>query len=248
MKRKFLLVIIIVLIICIGIYNIIYAADNTCKLELSVVSNYIKPGDYIEVTLKVSDIQAENGIVAVSGVFEYDSSIIDEDIFEDNNIEKIEFSTCNGWKTPDVSSNYLYITTRNLEATANSGDVMKMKIPTKSIIEDGSYNITFKNIEIATDSSSFIINDITAQINIKNTMNDNQGENQGQDKETEQDEKPNQIQNINNTSTSNIANTNISNITLPKAGLSTYIGITLVIVSIVGGISYFKYKKYKSIK
>lgn len=269
MKNKILTIATIFLIFCLFISNIVIAADNICKLSLNASENQIKPGDIVEVILKVSDINAENGIAAVSGIIEYDT-----DVFE-----KIEYEAGNNWATPTIIENSILINTSNLESTKANQDILKIKLTTKSSVKDGAYSITLKSIDVSTDDDSFTIDDISTKVNIKsestntdNDTNENQNQNQSSTQETnttgnqtenedKSESKPeNKVEStidnkdagksnvLTSNKENNTINANVSSSNLPKTGITNHIIIFIVGALIIATVSYFKYKKYNSMK
>lgn len=231
MKSKKYIISILLIVISVIFNTITYAADSSCKLSLNVGKNEVAPGTTVDVTLKISDISAGDGIVMVSGLVEYDETAF----------EKIEYTACTNWEKT-ATENYIYMNTASLEATKENQDVLKLTLTTKGDVADGTYKVSFKNIDITTDDGVFTVGDIEANVSVKKQSND---ENQGGNKDENQmvNKNENKVVTVNNTKPSN-TNTTI----LPKTGLTTYLGIIIVIAVIIGIACYVKYKKYSSIK
>lgn len=159
MKRKICLFSILVLIINFILGSISYAANESCKLTLNAEGSDVIPGTTIDVILKVSDINAGDGIAMISGFVEYDETAF----------EKIEYIPCSNWGKSEVE-NYIYINTESLEVTKENQDVLKLTLTTKEDVADGTYKVLFKNIEVTTNNDIFTVEDIEVNINIKKVI------------------------------------------------------------------------------
>ncbi len=276
MKRKKYIVSILIIVISIIFNNIAYAADDSCKLLLNVGKSEVEPGMTVDVTLRVSDINAGTGVVMISGLVEYDETAF----------EKIEYTACTNWQKT-VTENYINMNTESLEATKEDQDVLKLTLTTKGTIKDGTYKVSLKKIEVTTDTDAFTLGDIEANVNIKkqskddsqdgnkdNDQNGNKDDNQNGNKDNDQngdkddnqndgkEENPNggidQSQsgnksenledNKNDNKVINEKDITLSDTSIPKAGLNTYLKIIIAVAVIIGIVCYTKYKEYSSIK
>lgn len=260
MKRKKYIVSILIIVISIIFNNIAYAADDSCKLLLNVGKSEVEPGMTVDVTLRVSDINAGTGVVMISGLVEYDETAF----------EKIEYTACTNWQKT-VTENYINMNTESLEATKEDQDVLKLTLTTKGTIKDGTYKVSLKKIEVTTDTDAFTLGDIEANVNIKkqskddsqdgnknNDQNGNKDDNQNDGKEEnpnggiDQSQSGNKSENLednkNDNKVINEKDITLSDTSIPKAGLNTYLKIIIAVAVIIGIVCYTKYKEYSSIK
>ena len=153
---------------------------------------------------------------------------------------------------------FFAINTSNLESTKENQDICKIKVKTKSTIAEGSYNVTLKSIEVATDDNSFKVDDVIGNIVVKKETN--KIENEVESKNAIQNDNSNMndketTPNSNNNAVKDTKQNKILETTdkmakgqLPKAGFVKNIGIIIIAILMIGVIAYFKYKKYSSIK
>ena len=157
MKKLISILVISILVISMGIFNV-YAEEDTpiCELEFKKSAESIAPGGVIELTLAVSNIQG-NGIAGVSGVMEYNP-----DLFE-----KVEYEDTTNWEKPALIDSAIDVFTKSLSNEKDDQDVFKMILTTKESISTGNYDVKLKNIEITTEDDVYTIDDVEAKIVIK---------------------------------------------------------------------------------
>lgn len=157
MKKLISILVISILVISMGIFNV-YAEEDTpiCELEFKKSAESIAPGGVIELTLAVSNIQG-NGIAGISGVIEYDA-----DLFE-----KVEYEDTTNWEKPSLIDTAIDIFTKSLSNEKDDQDVFKMILTTKESVSTGNYDVKLKNIEITTEDDVYTIDDVEAKIVIK---------------------------------------------------------------------------------
>lgn len=225
--------------------SFVMATGESCKLMFSSSNSDVKVGETVELTLKVSDIKAESGIAAISGLLVYD-----EEVFEEITYEK-----SNDWGHLQELENVLFITTTNMESTTKDSEVLTIKLKTKSNAKPGEYVVKFTKIEAAGDNGLvFNVDDIESKItlnsleeNNKNEVAENNNEvvkndnNISTNTNKDSDKKENSTKTV---STTNNLNDTISSKLLPKTGIKQgVIVITVITIVIVLGILF--YKKYK---
>lgn len=237
MKIKKYIFSILIMVITIMLNNIVYASDNSCNISLNIGKNEVEPGSTLDVTLRVSDINAGTGIVMISGLIEYDEAAF----------EKIEYTECTNWQKT-ITENYINMNTVSLEATKEEQNVLKLTLTTKEKITDGTYKVSLKKVEVTTDTDAFSLGDIEAKVNIKKQLNDDNNKGESKEDNINEGQNDNNVENKDNNDVVNVEDTTISNTIIPKAGLSMCVGIISAVILIVVIVFYIKYKEYRKIK
>ena len=250
MKKKLGVILFLIIMILNTSISFVMATGESCKLMFSSSDSDVKVGETVELTLKVSDIKAESGIAAISGLLVYN-----EEVFEEVTYEKSD-----DWGHLQELENVLFITTTNMESTTKDSEVLTIKLKTKSNVKPGEYVVKFTKIEAAGDNGLvFNVDDIESKIilngleennknevaeNNKNEVVENNNKNDNNiDTNTNKDanKKENSTKTV---STTNNLNNTISSKLLPKTGIKQgIIVITVITIVIVLGILF--YKKYK---
>lgn len=246
MKKFLLKTAVIILIICISINTITLAANNSCTLSLDANTTSIEAGKEVTVLLKVSNITGD-GIVAFNANIEYDSNIF----------------TCKSnaddegtWKEQSFLEKNLMMTRSDLEASTDNQTVAKLVFKAQDNAQIGKTTIKVSNIEFVTDNSSFKIDDVSLDINIKevsntgeNTDNGNKPEegnkNEGTNNGSQQEESKNK--GTDSGSQSGKYNANQASTTLPYAGVQPFLVLGIIISIILLTIFYYKYRRYKGV-
>lgn len=174
MKSKFLKIFTIIIFFAfIVMSKYVYAADAnnpkgyTCSATLTANKTSVKPGEDITYDLKVSNINAGNGLKMVNFyIGNYDSSKFDCKV---RNYDEDKWSIIN-------SEGYITITSNNTEAWKTNENLAKIIYTPKTGIVDNTYQEKITNIKATTDDDSVInLSDIT--LNIKVESNPNTGDN-----------------------------------------------------------------------
>lgn len=238
LKLKSLLSI-LTLVTVISLTGFVSAFSLNMKLDSS---SKLKAGDTVEVTLKISNIDAGEGIDAVMGTLDYDKNVFEE-VTEDN------FEGLNKWNVNIYSTDSQKFTVTKSSKVNQASDILKLTLRAKSTISVDSTTITMKNV---TASGGSVDTGGTGDIQVQNvsiTIS----------KET-QNEKPPVTNEVKNEVTGNVtdktntnANTNsvtkINNISgatsgkLPQTG-ENILGIVaaITIVSIIAIVAFIKYR------
>lgn len=238
MKKKLGIILFLIIMILSTNISFVMATGESCKLMFSSSNSDVKVGETVELTLKVSDIKAESGMAAISGLLVYD-----EDVFEEITYEKSD-----DWECLQELENVLFITTTNMESTTKDSEVLTIKLKTKSNAKPGEYVVKFTKIEAAGDDGLVLnVDDIESKITLNSLEENNKNEvvkndnNISTNTNKDSDKKENSTKTV---STTNNLNNTISSKLLPKTGIKQgIIVITVITIVIVLGILF--YKKYK---
>lgn len=237
------MIITIVLIMMLGV-TVNAETSNTFKANLTATNTTIKSGEYVTVTLKVSDINmGDNGINALEGTIKYDTTIFEE-------IKSTDIQSYNNWATTynDENSNmngkFLAV---NLSAGIKEDTkILSIKLKAKeSITETKETTITIQDIE--SNNGTDLINVGSKSIKIKVEVEKKETE-KPKDETTNKTEQPkNETVNkiTQNTSKSNTTN---SNTKLPATGIEDTIAMLIVVVLIATVGLGMKCRKWRGLK
>ena len=235
--RKILLLLVI-FIICIGMLGIksLAADDYTCTLELVPDKKEIQVGESVTFAINVSNIEAGSGIAIYNGVIDVDTNIFDLEVKPDDD---------NIWGVTLIEDS-LTITKSNYESTNEDQTIGKIILTAKENIELGVQTLTLKSNEFSTDTESFTIGDVSANVTIvKDNAGDQNNTNTGGNSSSGGNNTNISGNNIpSNSIVPNSPNSQNAGLTLPKTGLVGDFLIIGIIVGVVAGIvTYIKYKR-----
>lgn len=243
LKKKIIITINLCLLL---ISTIVYADGGNVIIKTS--DKNIKLGEQFVVTISATCNDGINGL-------SIESLIYDKNVFEIVNSEVVS----NNWV--DMSGDNEITIMHNSNQTVNESDIYKITFKVRKNANIGETTIKTgkiilnsdaqSNDTINIDSQSIKINVITETNTTENNINkanaiDNTTENNinktnAIDKITE-----NTNIKVNNANT-NIKNDSIANKNIPKTGINKYIPIIVILITIIGGIAFIKYNKYKKI-
>ena len=265
MKRKFLIIALVVVLVIALLVNTVNADSFIATITPSKTT--VAESTEFTVTVKVSNIDAgENGINSISGIFSYDTKVFES-------ITSSSISGLNGWQPnyfPDTGKIVLLKTS----FAKNDEDVLQVTLKTKASTAGKSGVISFKSVTASNSNSDIQASDISTTITIGNTSQEaNSGGNSASPINI--NSRNNTIQNsnttpiVNNTNrnstgnnviksnvvtpstVNNQPNNNTSNESaktesdIPYTGASDNIMKAIFVVLVIAGISYFKYESIK---
>ena len=220
--------------------NTIALADTNYAVSMSLTSDSkLKEGDTVTVNVNLTNINAGNGIDALTAQLDYDTNV-----FETVTTSDIKSAT--SW-TPTFASQTNKMTALKNEKVKTSETVFSITLKVKSSISVDSTKVTLKNIVV---SGGIVANGGTGDINV-NDISVTISKAKATESTTENTTKNDEItisKNENKTTGSKTKNTvakdnTTAKKTLPKTGLQEYGVIAIVVVAIVGTFSYFVYKR-----
>ena len=122
MKKNVKILLISLLILSIiSITGSVSAFSVEMKLESS---SKIKPGNTIEVMLKISNIDAGNGINAIGATLEYDKNVFDE-------VTQDSFVGVNSWSIGSYSTETQILTILRSSKVNTASDILKLTLRVK---------------------------------------------------------------------------------------------------------------------
>lgn len=238
-NKKILISVIIAIIILVAMIGNVNAASYTFSFTANPTQVTAKLGDTITVNLGIADIdQDSDGINAIQGDMSYDKELF----------ESVEIvSAGNNWAVSlnNEENNSLkgrfVISNMNSVKEAGTVAVLKAKIKSDATVTSGTINL--KDVFSSYGTTETAKTNKTITVNIEESIN-NPTES---DKDNSTEQKPTTTtNNIQTTTTANTTNTNKNNATvtkLPKAGLSSWIIVGIVVAMIGSVIGYIRYKK-----
>lgn len=229
------------------------AADYSCKVSLLVNNNgQVKKGESITILVKVTDIQAGEGIAACDTRLEYNS-----DVFE---------CTVNGegeWGALGAGDG-TFVFSRNLpEAISTDQTIAKIVLKAKTDAPIGKQTFKLTKMEFSTENEKFTVADVSTSITIadntgssdNNNNNNNNDNNNGSNGSGSSENGSTGNGSNGNGSTGNgstgtetknpstINNPSSSNNVIPKTGLTDVLIVGAIIGTIVAVVFYIRYKK-----
>lgn len=243
--KKGILSVIIAGIIAFTIVTVSFAATYSVKITLKdVTSADIEQGTTITFLIKLSDIDVENGIGAISGKFEYDTNVFEK-------IEAADVKAGSGWGSISYNDQNddegRFVTERAAgDAVTENNDLMEITATVKLNAPTGRTEIKISNITASDGNEDITIADVIAAVAIvgDNPSNSNNNTNTNTN---------NGINNNNTDGNNNaipndtIENNATPNGTIPDTGIEDYTMPFILILLVVAVISYIRYKKIKNI-
>lgn len=235
MKRNFKrLVILTILVTIIFITGKVSAAS--VSMSLSSNSKLVE-GDTVVVTLKISNIDAGDGIDSITGILNYDKNI-----FEEVNLNN--FEGVNNWNILNYDVNEGKFTAIRSTKVNMQSDILKVTLRTKTNITDNSSSIEIKEITTGGGvnnggTGDIKVNNVNITINKVSEINFNVDTNQ---QSSGQININSQINNLNEIVNNKISDNNISNTNIPQTGEEYGIVLAIAVVTVVSIIAYIRYK------
>ena len=226
-NSKMIATLIIAIMLLVSIALPVKAASYPFTFSVNPEKVNAKPGDTITVDLGMADIdQTGDGINAIQGDISYD-----ENIFE--NVEIV--TAGNNWsvslnQSADSSLKGRFVI-NNMSNQKNTQVVAKLKAKIKSGVTASTATIDLKNVFSSYGTTETAKTNKTVTVNIQTSSQSNTNGNSSSSQNSTATQKSSNTQNT-------AKNTN-----LPKAGLSSWIGVGIVVAIICAIIGFIRYKK-----
>ena len=276
MKKK-TISIMLMMIVCIAMLTtVVRAEEPACRIDLTPSKNELKEGDILELSINMLDIKETRGIAGILAALEYDKEIFELQYIEDNDIrETIKNTEFKDAKILYSGKEFIDNTEKgawyvlsikdgiygNVIADPQKKDVeiATIKFKVKSGIKEGTTSISivepevFSPEDISTNNGAKGKKIATARTSVKIVSNSGE-QTQNNNVTTNNNNNNNVNTNINtNTTTNNNSSTNTNsqsnkqpNKNIPYTGAQDFIPF-IVLVSVIGIVSYIKYNNYKDI-
>lgn len=226
-NSKIIVTLIIAIMLLVSIALPVKAASYPFTFSVNPEKVNAKPGDTITVDLGMADIdQTGDGINAIQGDISYD-----ENIFE--NVEIV--TAGNNWsvslnQSADSSLKGRFVI-NNMSNQKSTQVVAKLKAKIKSGVTASTATIDLKNVFSSYGTTETAKTNKTVTVNIQTSSQSNTNGNSSSS------------QNSTSTQKSSNAQNTAKNTNLPKAGLSSWIGVGIVVAIICAIIGFIRYKK-----
>ena len=164
MKNKLLSIGLIIFGVIFILSTLVYA-ESSFTVIMTPSESTIEEGREFTVTVKISNLNVDNGINSLSGVLEYDTAVFEE--ISESSIEGL-----NNWDIKYDDASGKVELTKNTFATSTQ-DVFQITFKTKSSISKKSGEISYKDIVASNSEEDIEATDISTSINIGSGSSDN---------------------------------------------------------------------------
>lgn len=213
---------------------------NAATASMSLTSNSkLVEGQTVEVTLKITNIDAGDGIDAIQGTLNYDKNVFEE--VTDENFEGI-----NRWNIQGYSSESGIFTFLRSSKVNMQSDVLKITLRVKSAVVVNSSIIEIKELsasggDIASGGTGdILVQAVNVTINKVSQITDPSTNTQANTQTNEQS--TNIIANNTSKINSTVKGNNASNTKLPQTGDEYGIILAIAVVAIISIIAYIRYR------
>ncbi len=142
MKRKIFIISIIMLILT-SVFTIdVYAQSSITSATITISSDKEKynPGDTVEFTISLKNLQADKGIMTLGAYLEYDSNLLELDT---------TIKGLSGWTNGTINTETNRFIVSRDSRSSNNEDIAKISFKAKEVINDTSAKISLKKLELA---------------------------------------------------------------------------------------------------
>lgn len=170
--KKFISMIMMILLIIMTMISYTSAASNTYSVNMYLEDTQYKQGDTIYIPVKLEDIDIEQGVVAFNTIIEYDKEVF----------ETVKFQKTDQWQTPTLVEDLIHSTTDSMQPSKEDQEIMTLVLKVKSYAKLGETQIELSEFEVS-DTENTIENagaavsvEIIEGDNIQNTVQQVQNE------------------------------------------------------------------------
>lgn len=183
------------------------AADYSCKVSLLGNKSEVKKGDSVTFLVKVTNIQAGEGIASFNGMLEYDSNVFECTVSGDDE---------GNWQKQGLVENSLSMTRSDLVANSSDQTIAKIVLKAKSDAAIGKQTFKLTKMEFSTGDDTFTVADVSASITIADDTgsgdnNNNNNDNNNNNNNDNNNNNNNNDNNNNNNNNNNADNNNSNN-------------------------------------
>ncbi len=163
------------------------AVDYTCKVALMANKEEVKKGETITILVKVSEIQAGEGIAFFNTLLEYDSNVFDCQVSGDDEGK---------WQKVSLIEKSLSMNTSDLVAISSDQTIAKIELKAKENAPIGKQTFKLTKMEFSTGQDTFSVSDVSANFTI--TEESNKDDDNTQNNANKNETTGNNINNSNN--------------------------------------------------
>lgn len=130
------------------IINIVSYASNTYEVKMYSSKAKILAGETVNISVRLENIELENGIAAFSTLLLYDKDIFEEPII----------TSAKNWAKPIVVENLIQSTTETIQPTNDNQEIMTLSFKIKENAKLGETEIKLSQFDVS-DGENTISND-----------------------------------------------------------------------------------------
>ena len=237
-NKKVLITIIIALIIAFLFISNSYAAGSF-SASLTPSNSRVSKGSEVSVTFKVSGINVEGGINAISATLDYDTDVL--------TIKKDDVSGLNGWNV-EFNEDTLKLVADSSTPIEEDTEILKFTFEVAENTSATTTSIKLKSIEAGNSSldTPVKISDITTNISFGTTINPTTSSTPTPTPTAETTQTPEPTTTATTTPTASTQPSNTTtkaNETTPYTGTENYVLPLMAVIAILGIVSFVNYKK-----
>ncbi len=214
---------ILILLLILSISSLSFGATSTgTTLSLSADKTTLSPGDTVTLTISIKETDIEEGLYAIKGTLDYDTSIFET-------VEEADISGINNWSADYNTENNQFIETGSGSTT---GGILTIKLTVKENIESTSTTVKLTDLISSDNTQDIEIESVKVGFTVKSTQTQNTSTPTTSPSET-----------TSNSSTSGEDTTTSPN-KLPAAGKTviSVVTIAVLVLIVTMGVLYNKYK------
>lgn len=254
MKSKKVISALLIITILMILFNKVFAAGSF-SANLTPSSSRVSKGSEVTVTLKVSGISIEDGISGIQGTIKYDTDVLS--IEKDSDVKGI-----NDWTATADTSNQgaVKVAFDRAEAVKSDSEVATIKFLVKESTSSSAATVQLASIKGGNASETATISDITTNISIGTaTITTSPSASPSVSPSTSPSTSPsasptvsstvkpsattNTLSTPSNENKSTNGTTTVKNEDMPNTGAENYIIPLIVVIAILGIVSFVGYKK-----
>lgn len=156
-KHKIGFIALIIMMMMVMLAKPSMAADYSCDVSLLGNKTEVKKGEAITILVKVTNIEAGEGIGTFNGTLEYDKNVFDCKVLGDDDGK---------WQVTAFIENDITMNKTNLEASAEDQTIAKIILTAKSDATAGKYPFKLTKMQFSTGPETFDVSDVSATITI----------------------------------------------------------------------------------
>lgn len=166
-KRFLLVVIISILALLTSMNYYVYAADNF-SVEVSADKRNYTEGQIVILTVRLSNINSDNGIYKLNGTFDYKTDVFEEIVFdEDGNTEQI--TLLNDWGDLEYNKEDNSFSIATATPARNLQNIMQIELKIKQDATIGKTFVMLNNLVGSNGVDNIETSPITISVNVQDS-------------------------------------------------------------------------------
>jgi len=233
MRKKLIVVFVMSVVLIALMTRNIFAASY--KTSIVPSSTTVAPGGSVTLTIKISSIDAGNGIWNFSTVFDYDTTV-----FEEISDENISVDTTTGWQKTSYTQDTKKLILENTSFVTSDQDIVTITLKAKSDASATSSTFSLKNVTASNSEGDIAGQDVSTTL----TIGEGGGEIIISNEIVTNDPVINEVDPGFENEVNEMLNQNTSSgETVPYTGVEDYIVPLIAVVVVLGIVSFINYKR-----